>query len=93
MNDMERELETMLGIQAGITITLAALVSTHPDYAKLQLTISRLIEHAAPKALWPILSERQRDVANRYVEFLQQIKEAPQADDPLTQLGFPWKSR
>lgn len=79
---MEEEMEIMLGIQAGITIVLAAMVATHPEYESLQLKLPALLEFAAEKTLFPTLSERQKRVAQEYVAFLQQIKAAQPGSDP-----------
>ncbi len=93
MNELERELETMMGIQAGITIALASVISTHPDHEKLQLAIARNLEFVAPAALWPTLSEKSQKTAVGYVECLQRIAATPGESDPLSQLGFQWRGR
>lgn len=88
---MTEENETMLGIQAGMTVVLAALISTHPEPEKLQLQIARLLEHVAPRTLWPTLNAAQRVAAEKYVESLQRIQPILGEIDPLAQAGFQWR--
>lgn len=93
MNDMEHEIEVMLGVQAGIITVLSALIATHPNHAQLQLAIARQCEHVAQSSLRPKLSDAGREAAETLCSSLQQIAAAPQESDPLSSLGFDWKNR
>jgi hypothetical protein len=41
---LERQLETMLGIQAGLVVVASALIAQHQDHEQLQLRLSTLLE-------------------------------------------------
>lgn len=83
---MERDMETMLAVHAGISVILSSLIATHPNYHQFQIHLSGLMEIAELGSLGRSLNDRQREVARHYVESLQQIKEVRGEIDPLANL-------
>lgn len=87
--NIEREIETMLGIQAGMTAILASLIATHPNYRQLQLHLTTALEVMLEGGFaGAALSDHQRATARSYVEQLQQIDPATGEIDPLGSLGL-----
>lgn len=86
---MERELETMLGIQAGITTVLQALIATHPKHQQFQLFLARLMDKdVMERTLAGVLNQAQMETARKYVEQLQRIEAVTQEIDPLRMAGI-----
>jgi len=76
------EVETMLGVQAGLTMVLTALIAKHHDYDQMQLVLTSVVERADQGA-WKALTVKQRDVARSVAESLQQIQRVRTEIRPL----------
>lgn len=76
----EHELKTLLAMQAGQTVLLAALIQTHPDAAQLQLATVSLLEIFLNGAAGRTLSAKQQEEARAYVEDLLRIQPQNYAD-------------
>ncbi|MCF8156659.1 MAG: hypothetical protein K9K35_11690 [Rhodoferax sp.] len=80
MENMQKELRTLLAIAAGQTAILSSLIRTHPNYDRFQIDLSGLLEAFLNGAAGQTLTEQQRTQARAYVESLLGLHEAP---DPL----------
>jgi TorA maturation chaperone TorD len=86
MTDLEREIETMLAMQAGITTVLAALIQKHPDYEQFQLLLTSTLERSLQGAWAQALNDRQREIARTYVEHLGALHQVTGEILPLDSL-------
>lgn len=77
------DLEVAAAINAGMTVILASLIATHPDYENFQIHLAGLLEVAAAGSLFSNLTHQQQQLAREYVERLQRIQEAPAASQML----------
>jgi hypothetical protein len=83
---LEREVEALRAIQAGITVVLASLIAKHHDHDQLQLHIATMLELTALQAP---LNDRQRAVLRDYVESLQRLQPA----GPIDPLATGWSEQ
>jgi hypothetical protein len=81
---MEKELETLLGIQAGQTALLAALIQTHPDHQQLHLATVSLLELLLHGQSGAVQDERTRAIARGYVESLLALRPRSYEDPTKT---------
>lgn len=69
-----RAIESLQSAQAAMTLTLASFIATHPNYAAMQLHLTRSLEMADAGAGWAPLTPRQRHQAREMVEWMQAIR-------------------
>ena len=76
---LEREVETLLGMLAGLQTAIASLIATHPNYHHLQMHLVSATEIADLGVLRRngVLTAPQLEVARAIVESLQRIREVP----------------
>lgn len=82
VEDLERELETVLGICSGLTVALTALVATHHRPDVLQGRLLAITEVADAGILGSVMSLRQREAGRSVLELLQRIEAAPPRTAP-----------
>lgn len=80
----KHEVETLLGLQAGQTVLMAALIQTHPAPVQLQLATASLLEIFLNGEPGRTLSERQQALARGYVEELMRLDSKFYADPTKT---------
>jgi hypothetical protein len=71
---LRRELDTMLGIQAGQTALLTAMIQTHPRYEDLQLAATSALELQLGLFSDAALSTAIKDTARNYTEHMQRLQ-------------------
>lgn len=81
---LEREAESMLGIQAGLMLVISSLIATHQDYQKLNLHLAGSIEHI-DTAYRSSLSDRGLQSARSTAEWLLRTEEVRGEIDLLGQ--------
>jgi hypothetical protein len=77
MEKLQREVSTMLAIQAAQTSILTAIIQSHPNYDRLQIAMTSAIELMLGGPMGQVLDERERGVARDYVEWLQTVHSLP----------------
>lgn len=80
---LEREVETLLGMIAGLQVAAVSLVAKHHDHEQLVMHLATVTEILDAGSLGRTLSPKQRDVARTVLESLQRIEAKPGAIRPL----------
>jgi hypothetical protein len=77
-----KELETLLAIQAGQTVLIAALIKTHPEPLQAQLAAVSLLESFLNGAGGQALAPHQHQQARDYVDALL-VHQPQRYEEPL----------
>lgn len=73
--DMADERESQLVINSSLTMVVAALIQTHPNYANFQLALTNILESQIPGgAFGKLLSPTGQTMAREMVEQLAGIR-------------------
>ena len=86
IDQLHSELDTLVATQAGLMAIVGSLMATHPDFDKLQLHLTGLLEVLLSGDAGKTFTERQRQQAREFVETLQHINKAPAKIEPLATL-------
>ena len=84
--ELQSEIDTLVATQAGLMAIVGSLMATHPDYQKLQLHLTGLLEILLTGEAGKTFTEKQRHQAREFVETLQHINQAPVKIEPLATL-------
>ncbi|MBP9907707.1 MAG: hypothetical protein KBF66_19345 [Rhodoferax sp.] len=87
LEELHRELDTLVATQAGLMAIVGSLMATHPDYEKFQLHLTGLLEVLLTGKAGTNFTERQRQQAREFVETLQHLNKAPSRIEPLGTLA------
>ncbi|MBK6593689.1 MAG: hypothetical protein IPG23_13620 [Burkholderiales bacterium] len=82
---LQNDLDAIIATQAGLMAIVASLMATHPQYERLQLHLTGLLEILLTGAAGITFTDAQRQQAREFVETLQQLQKAPPID-PLQSL-------
>jgi hypothetical protein len=83
---LQSELDTLVATQAGLMAIVGSLMATHPDYEKLQLHLTGLLEVLLTGEGGKTFTGKQRQQAREFVETLQHLNKAPAKIEPLATL-------
>lgn len=85
--------EVQDGINAGITLTLHALIATHPNHQQFQLFLAALMDKQVMERTFAgRLNPAQMAAAIQFVEQLQRVEAVQREIDPLSMAGLSIKS-